>query len=306
MTEISRPSDELRLVRQHKETLQHVIKIARAVARLHKGLQAVLLLGRPTFKIPKHAIRFFDELSADVKQLPAKTLQQDLAAVDRLVRADFDKILAVALDNEVHFPSNMTPSDQGRSHENEVIHRLLDDFRRRAQTAVCLRVILRERGISTAPLTLPVAEEIIQQQIVTLEQKESRYKTKIRNEVSALQRDVDALLSKPTLPDPVKRELQETRAGLQLDMEHIDAGKDLDNLPFPIESVESATPSSIEIGRPSDIQNAAIPNVPDPAAEAAVEKKRGFFATLQLWLNTPWQVSWKKISSRRTDKSKPD
>ena len=299
-TDVPHPSKELRVLRSKKETLQNVIKIARALARLHQGLQAVLLLGRASSKVPKHAVRFYDALSEDVKHLPVNVLQQDLKAVDRLVRQDFDSILAIADANETHFTMG-TPqaAAESQSQDEARVHKMLDEFRRRAQTAVCLRVILRERGIATAPLALPVPEPVLQKQIEVLEKKETHYKVKIRTDILAMKADIEALLKNTTFPDAIKQELKQTQLGLQLDLEHIDAGKDLDDLPFPIEAVESAetvlAPHALadtHTKSPSPQKAATPPRAPP--------LEMGFFRKLWLWLNNPMREPWSKIGTKHS------
>jgi len=300
-TDAPHPSKELRALRSKKETLQNVIKIARALSRLHQGLQAVQLLGRASSKVPKHAVRFYDALSEDVKHLPVNILQQDLKAVDRLVRQDFDNILAIADAGDAHFPDNMAPAGVTESGQEDArVHKMLDEFRRRAQTAVCLRVILRERGITTAPLALPVPEEKLQKQIDVLEKKETHYKAKIRADVAAMKNDVEALLKNASFPDAIKQELRQTQLGLQQDLEHIDAGKDLDDLPFQIESVESAEPARApQEFADSGIKSAVIPNAATrPHAPPPAPPTLGFFRKLWLWLTNPMREPWSKVGTQ--------
>ena len=307
-TETPHPSKELRVLRSKKETLQNVIKIARALTRLHQGLQAVLLLGRASSKVPKHAVRFYDALSEDVKHLPVNILQQDLKAVDRLVRQDFDNILAIANAGDAHFPVNTAPTGVAEFGQDDArVHKMLDEFRRRAQTAVCLRVILRERGIATTPLALPVPEQILQKQIDVLEKKETHYKAKIRSDVTAMKSDVEALLQNAAFPDAIKQELLQTKLGLQQDLEHIDAGKDLDDLPFPIESVESAETSyASQQSADSEIKSPAIQNATvRPSAPTPVTPTFGFFTKLWIWLTNPRREPWSKIGTKESNVRRP-
>lgn len=289
------PSDELRILRSKKETLQNVVKIAQAVNRLQKGLQAALLMGGPISRTSRHAIKFFADFQAEVNHQPSNILQQDLQELDRLVRADFGRILAIAHASEKYLPLTPTAPDSASDPESAAINKLLDEFRRRAQTAICLRIILRERGIASQPLELPVPEEVIQKQITVLEEKEKRFKEKIRTDVVAMQRDVDAMLSNASFPDAIKRELADTRLGLQRDLEHIDAGKDLDDLPFPVEAIESveAAPAPFDAA-PSKIQSAAVRSATTPGYQHKPSKavKRGFFLRVWIWANTPEDVTW--------------
>jgi hypothetical protein len=299
-TDVQQPSNELRVLRSKKETLQNVIKIARALSRLHQGLQAVLLLGRASSKVPKHAVRFYDALSEEVKHLPVNRLQQDLKTIDRLVRQEFDNILAIANANETHFPASTVSLGGSESGQEDArVHKLLDEFRRRAQTAVCLRAILRERGIATAPLALPVPEQTLQKQIDVLEKKETYYKAKIRSDVTAMKDDVDALLKNAAFSEVIKQELLQTQRGLQQDLEHIDAGKSLDELPFPIEAIESAdTAYASHEFAAAEIKSAAIQKAhaqsyaPPPARPAL-----GFFQKLWIWLTNPMRQPWSKIGT---------
>ena len=300
------PSKELHLLRSKKETLQNVIKIARALTRLHQSLQAILLLGCAASKAPKHAMRFYAALSEEAKHLPANILQQDLQAVDRLVRQDFASILAIADDNDTHFPLGAAPAVAAPlGHEGMLVHKLLDEFRRRAQTAVSLRIILRERGIATARFVLPVPEAILQKQIEALEKKETHYKARIRTDVIAMQADVEALLKNAAFPDAIQHELRQTQQGLQQNIEHIDAGLDLDNLPFPIELVESteAIHSKNEFAG-TEIKSAAIQKEAT-RSRASAPAPLGFFRKLWLWSTNPMREPWSKIGTEESSRRLP-
>lgn len=296
-TNTSPPSDELRILRSKKETLQNVVKIAQAVNRLQKGLQAALQMSGPISRTSRHAIKFFADFQAEVNHQPSNILQQDLQELDRLVRADFGRILAIAHASDKYLPLTPASTENPADPENAAINKLLDEFRRRAQTAICLRIILRERGIASQPLELPVPEELIQKQIAALEEKEKVFKTKIRADIVTMQRDVDAMLSNASFPDAIKHELAETRRGLQLDLEHIDAGKDLDDLPFSVEAIESveSAPAAFET-TPSQKQSTTTRSTASPGHHAKASKvvKRGFFLRIWIWSNTPEDVTWER------------
>lgn len=297
MTELTPHDDaapaELRRLRSRKEALQSVIKIARAIERLQKALHAVLLMGQPATAIPKQALRYYNELSREIKNRPTNTLRQDLVELDRRIKTDLQDIIALARQSETEFASATTPVGDD---ELDRINKRLDEFRRLSQTAVCLRILLRERGITAPPMALPVPEQSIQQHIQALDHKEREYKSRLRTNIVALKTDLDALLARGGFPESVMRELAASRAALQSNLEHLDAGKELDTLPFAVEVTEAAP------GAPPDMP--ATPNPAPAPRQDADDEPTGFFARLWRWLNSPWSVRWSQTRTHDKRKSR--
>jgi hypothetical protein len=273
--------------------LETVIRIARAIERMQKALRAVLLMGQPASAIPKQALRYYAVLSRDIRNRPTTELSQDLQELDRRIKADLLDIVALAHSGDRDFA---TGGNVASDEELDRINRRLEEFRRLSQTAVCLRILLRERGVTTTPMALPVPEQAIQRQIQALDTKEREYKTRLRENVAALKAELETMIERGGFPDAVLHELTAARDGLQANLEHIDAGRDLEALPFTMETTDAAPGAPTEA--PPANPTARAPQ-PKPAAP---QPPRGFFRRLWAWLNSPWSVRWSDVSDRNRRK----
>ena len=98
------------------------------------------------------------------------------------------------------------------------VDQLISDYRKSAQTAVALRIILEERGIHVNPLSFPVSSDSIEQQISQIRIQENRYREKIKTEVIKLKDEAKAFLDNENLPEKMRESVQNTYDMLQQDL----------------------------------------------------------------------------------------
>lgn len=295
-------TDELRALAGKKVGLVQLIRVARAIERLQKGLEAVFLMGKPTAGISKHAIRFYEQLSDHIRSAPTDKILGDIDTLDQSIAANIDAILDIAARSTASLEEQRAAYPPQDDQQN--LAKMLDDFRRRAQTAVSLRVVLKERGIPVPPLNLAALEQLIQVNLNRLDSQEKEYKTRIETHIVEMQGDIALILENPQHPEGIRAELKTIQQGLVADLRHLYSGRSLDQLPFSIvkfgvdesgENIESAAPmpdARSEQGK----QSSAL--VEKAGGVSGTEYSGGFFAKVRAWLNTPPEVTWAMLSRK--------
>lgn len=298
----------LQTLDRKKRALEEVIHIAQTVERLQQGLQAVLLMGASTSRIPRHVLQFYRGLDARLRGQPAKELSGLLQGLETAIRNDLGQILQLAMvgDAALIEQRHQAAVDAGEGAGD--VRRLAEDFRRRVQTAVYLRVLLQEQGFSTEPLELVVPAEQIQQQIEALEQRGHQCRLKAQDEVRSVLKDIEQCMSSATIPEAMKVHLRQVQVQLQANLKHLGSGKPIDEMPFEIETFSLQEDVAVE--PPQAHGDKRSPRAASkggaeaggnrPATEgreaaASDNPHRGIFRSLWLWCMTPAEVSWKMI-----------
>lgn len=289
-------TDDLRALAAKKVGLIRLIQVARGIERLQKGLEAVVLTGKTSAGISKHVIRFYEQLSEHIRTAPTDRLRSDIEKLDRTIADNIGTILDIASRSTDSLEERPVAAPRKESQQDLI--RMLDDFRRRAQTAVSLRVILKERGMSVPPLNLAALEQQIQANLERLNTQEQEYKARIESHILDMQADILLLLENPSHPPTIREELVSIQQGLETDLRHLRSGRPIDQLPFSVvklgmdqagDDIEpaAAAPEHTQQPRP-DTRRTNVPT----------EYSGGFFARLWLWLKTPPDVTWAMLSRK--------
>src|SRR5690606_8761963 len=209
-----------------------------------------------------------------------------------------------------------------------VINDLVDEFKKHAQTAVALRVLLTRRGMDVEPLALSVPEQTLRERLTFIASREHQCRGAVVQQVKQLRSDVQRLLANPSCKPALKAVMTAVLDALQANLVHLNEGKPVSSLPTPITDiafdttpfsgvsyVESAPeaipgPDESEPGVPMPTNSSAATAMPasSPASPASPAKnkatvptaaspvtKPGFWRRFKNWINTPWHVGWKDI-----------
>ncbi|WP_455210025.1 hypothetical protein [Kaarinaea lacus] len=291
-------SDELVALEQKKSALEKVMKIARALEQLRYGLEAVVLLGKPTASISHQAMHIFEALSEKIRIQPTNKIRDTIKKLDVIIANNLNGIMELARpENEAVLHEQCATDHELATH----IDKLIQDYRKKAQTAVALRVVLRERGEPTTPIKWSVSTDSIRTQITQLSDQENQYRKKVKSEIIILQHDALAVASNKNLPQATRDSAVHMHHMLQKDLEHLNAGKDIASMPFFVEVVE------LQASAPSEPQekNESQPQAPPitHCTEATQKSKPGLMHKLWKWSTTPPSVTWQDIE-QQSDKEK--
>ena len=293
------PSEELQRIHDNRGTLLRVVKITHALERLLHGLQAVLLSRQPASLISQNALSAYEKLSEKTLVLTARQLQLRLELLDKHVLGILERILEIAgIEHDVLEQYLTSPHEDVRSDDSKIDH-LIDDFKRSAQTAVALRILLRERGVTSPPLNFNVPEPVITRQIAQLEQREKQCRRDIETNIEEILQSTRRIVENTQCSNEIRSVAQSVIDNLQRDLKHIKSGKSIEEMPMVVEVVELGgvppKPKTPPLPEPvqqivSESTDSAVSLVRDTA-----EKNRGFFPRLFRYLTTPISVKWKDL-----------
>lgn len=309
MVEKISSSKDLKILEEKREALERAVKIALNIERLQGSLEATLLMGKPAADLPEDAQATLAELEESIKSQPVSKLKESLAALERLVQSRLSRILELA---EMDAEALVSP-DVGD------IEGLLNDYRKQAQTAVALRVLLHSRGESSAPAELHVPVEQIRARLTVVEQKERAYRKIIKNEIVTMITETERMLANPGLAPAMRQLLLASNEDMQRNLEHLDSGKKITTMPVSIEIIEmgereittfDTSPADEQSGEVPAVQKQRLVAPMEPVAarpseaQSQIKKKKGIFARLIEWATTPDHITWTRTKEDRSKNGK--
>ncbi|MCG7893350.1 MAG: hypothetical protein JAZ19_00580 [Candidatus Thiodiazotropha taylori] len=271
-----------------RKILQQIVEITNALESMQESLNAVLVLGVASKDLPEDALNLYSSLSGSLRNLPIKQVQLYYSNLETLIKSQLEKImqysgLDYSKDENIEFIS--LSSDDEEASENPLD--MLDEFKRTAQTAVSMRVLLRKRGVATPGATIPVSPEVIKRQLVDLDNQEKQQRKEAGEKIQEMQADVQGMLDNPDYPDGMKEILKGVVSNLEQDKKLLNAGASLCKLSFVAEAEEIVDVQDVEVEETIEITGVA-----EPADES------DFSERASRWLNSPWDVSWKDTADR--------
>lgn len=288
-------TDILQTLDYKKQALQELIQVAQTIERLQQGLQAVLLMGGNVQHIPRDVLRFYRGLDARLRAQPVRELSQLSNRLERAIRNDVGQILQLAAVEDSALLERHDQVVQAEGAADAL--RLAEDFRRRVQTAVFLRVLLREHGVVTEPLEFTVPVQQIRQQIALLDERGRRYRVKAQREMHAVLKELQQCLVSETVPEALKETLRTVQRELRENLKHLQSGRPIEEMPFAVEyhflqeeTLPASPQSFAEIEARRDDQEAQVTELKSPP---------GLLHCLWLWCVTPTSVSWSMLRTGR-------
>ncbi|MEW8539077.1 MAG: hypothetical protein AB2565_04540 [Candidatus Thiodiazotropha endolucinida] len=274
-----------------RQILKQIVDITKAIENMQDSLNAVLVLGVDSKDIPEDALNLYSSLSDNLRNLPVSRIKEYFNNLELIVKGQLDKILRYSgldfSDNEgIEFISLSSDGSEINPFD------LLDEFKRTAQTAVSLRVLLRKRGAATPGLPVPVSPATIKSQLQRLENQENQQRSKAREKILEMQEDVKGMLENPNYPDGMKQMLNGVVANLDRDVKLLEKGVSLNKLSFVMKSedVVSVEEPNIEL---EEIEVIEIGGVEEDTADMSLS------AAASRWLNSPWDVTWGDVTNNK-------
>ncbi|MCW8907895.1 MAG: hypothetical protein OQL28_11655, partial [Sedimenticola sp.] len=235
---------------------------------------------------PEEAYQLYRSLSDSIRNLPTHKIRDYLANMELIIQSQLEKILGYS-GIECSDGATVESVFMAGDGVDENPLDLLEEFKRTAQTAVSLKVLLKQRGVGTEGLVLPVPQEAIRQQLRHLDEQEQQQRVRAREKITEMKQDIDGMLQNRAYPEAMKAMLKDVQRNLDRDLKRIDSGGSLAGLSF-IADAESVTaleaPEEVVLEAPSADDEADTP---------------GFSEMASRWLNTPWDTTWEDIKKGR-------
>lgn len=285
-------SEEIRLIKQRRKSLDHIIKFTLGISRLQQSLESVLLLKKPTKDIPRDLLKVLGNISDNIANLPSNELLKRLTHIEESIQNDMDNIMSIT-----NQPDTINASNSNQAEDiSEKLQLLINDFRRRINTAIVLKLHMRTRGMKVAETTIPITAEELVTQASKLVVEEKKCRTKTKDELQAMNNQMEIILNNEDCPASMKKYANELQQEINENIEHLNKGKDIEKMPFVIEIIQMGESDNSEPNPTSSSSQVEENIVPvDDVTTATNDKKISFFSKIQKWLATPWAVKWKNI-----------
>jgi len=285
----------LKIIADKRKALERLVRIAQSVSHQQKALSQLALSARPSQDFPQVLEKRFHSVEKKFAQTSAEALNEKLDKLEARIEQSIERIIFLA-----RIDINMLRDQQLLDLDLEHFQALIEEFRKRAKSSLALRYILKKRGFNLPPLKLPISQEQIGEEIDHLRDKEKHCVSQVRQEINEIIRDSRQLLTSGQLPTAIQKELKQVVRAMQVNIEHLDAGGSIHQLPNLFETVVLETESTAEPEPQQSRKTGADSETTDtqPAGQAQQQQPRSFLWRLGKWLMSPWKTSWREINQK--------
>lgn len=285
-------TEEIRLIKQRRKSLDHIIKFTLGISRLQKSLESVLLLKKPATDIPRDLLKVLGNISDNVANLPSNELMKRLTRIEESIQEDMNTIMGIT-----NQPDTIDDSNSNKTENiSAKLQSLINDFRRRINTAIVLKLHMRTRGMEVSETTIPVTAEELVSQVSKLVVEEKKCRTKTKDELKAMDNQMEMIINNKNCPEAMKNYAHKLRQEINQNIEHLNMGKDIEKMPYVVEIIQMGEDETI---KPESISQATEANenriTTEKTTKISNNQKLSFFSKLTKWLSTPLSVKWKDI-----------
>ena len=116
-------TDEVRLLKERRQSLDDVIKFTLGINDLQKSLESILLLKKPAKDIPRDLLTILGNISDSVANLPSNELSKRLQILEETIRNDINTIMGIS--NQLDMLDSTTANQKGSSVSSSKLHELV-------------------------------------------------------------------------------------------------------------------------------------------------------------------------------------
>lgn len=290
--------DEVRLLKERRKSLDDVIKLTLGIQHLQKSLESVLLLKQPAKDIPRDFLQIMGNISDSVANLPSNELEKRLHLVEKTIQQDIDTIMGVSNQLEILDPSTLGDPESRDTSEN--LHNLVADFRRRTNTAIILKLHLRKRGVNVTESVIPVSTDVLVSEVSKLINEEKKCNIKTIKNLSEMSNNVDEIIINPDYPDTIKEIALLMQAKININIKHLQQGKDIEKMPYVIEIIELGHSKEGKVNTEKEKTKKSKKGInilknKKPPAATKNKKSSSFIKKLFKWFSSSWSVKWRDL-----------
>lgn len=292
---------QLELIKQKKSALQRLVKLTVNLNRLNMGLQSILVLGKSIISIPPQILNSFKLFSKKLEPLPTDKLQNTLSSTEIKIQNNIKQVLEISQKDEDELTEYL-------AHKEELLIGSIEDsfgdyvndFKKKTQASIAIRIVLKARNALMSAFLLPVPEEFIKKQIKVLDKRESNCRKRIKKEMTEIYKEISSIIKDENCPKELKEQLLITKHQIVDNINHFNAGHDLESMPIIFESIELSAEAEEE---PVKEIKATAKEQPDEVLEKIEDIKttpikRSFLNRLWEWITSPMNRSWKDINKK--------
>ena len=288
-------TDEVRLLKERRKSLDDVIKFTLGINDLQKSLESVLLLKQPPKDIPRDLLSILGNISDSVANLPSNELAKRLDLIEKTIKQDIDTIMGISSQLEI---LDSTVQADSESHiKSTKLHKLVTDFRRRTNTAIILKLHLRKRGAAVAESIIPVSTDVLVEQVSKLVNEEKKCRERTIKGLTALDQDIGDLIINPKHPIEIKQYALMLHDQINQNIAHLKQGKDIEKLPFAVEIIKVGTEDEKPTKPKKKKHEVKTKSKHHKKQTSEIKRKKptGLFKKLFKWFSSPWSVHWRDL-----------
>lgn len=291
-------TDEVRLLKERRKSLDDVIKFTLGINDLQKSLESILLLKQPAKDIPRDLLSILGNISDSVANLPSNELSKRLKLIENTIQHDIDTIMGISNQLDILDSTALGDSD---SHVTATkLRDLVTDFRRRTNTAIILKLHLRKRGAKVAESVIPVSTDVLVEQVSILVNEEKKCRERTIERLIELDQEIGNLIINPKHPEEIKKYALLLHDQINQNIGHLKEGKDIEKMPFAVEIIQigeaKEKPAHVKKKKESKTkshQPEENKNKKEPVTK--LKKPSGFFKKIFKWFSSPWSVHWRDL-----------
>lgn len=302
-------AEELKSLSKKRAALEQLIAFTQQICKMANSLDLVQEMVKPSQIPNKRFFPILSQLTERLKSAETPNLLRGLNKVDGELESEIHHILTLSQMSEKDFYQRFSGlSETNMKATYELLAQQLIEFKRKAQTDVAIRYCLNRRGVMLEASKLLIPQEALGKKVDDLKRQETACKLKIENNIQALIQDTDKILNNQNYPEAIKQQVAFVRKNLEQNLAYLREGKDIEEIPVFIESVEirhnAKTTNSLENNEDDVETQQQAPQQSKPQknqnASASSVPEQSFFKRLKVWLTTPWNISWKSISQQNS------
>lgn len=292
-------TDEVRLLKERRKSLDDVIKFTLGINDLQKSLESVLLLKQPAKDIPRDLLKVLGNISDSVANLPSNELEKRLHLIEKTIQDDINTIMGIS--NQLDILDATAVSDTDSQIKTSKLHTLVADFRRRSNTAIILKLHLRKRGANVAESVIPVSTDVLVAQVSKLVEEEKKCRERTIKGLIELDEDIGDLIVNPKHPNEIKMYALMLHDQINQNIGHLKEGKDIEKMPFAVEIInvgkaeEKPKTSKKKTKEPKTKKRVHINKAANEPTSNSNKKPTSFFKKLFKWFSSPWSVNWRDL-----------
>jgi len=274
-----------------QQRLAVLIRTALGINRHTAALEDLLLLSRPSQSFP-----------AKVSQYIARLKDKTSALSDQQLSLQADKYenscqrLLQSLRQSMQQTQHLLTDEHQQEVFPERVQKRFKQFKNFTQTSVGLRALLQERGLVRAPMKFGFPQAWLGEQIEQLQQTNRQLRQRVKTHLFELIHDAQSLLTHPDLSGAVENGLHYVEAAMRENLQHLEAGGRLQQLPHNFEALElTSLPQNQSPDSELPLLEVTEAEVEEITPTAIASTQTGLWKKLQLWLNSPWEKRWRDL-----------
>ena len=316
-------SKAIQQITEQRQALESLIRIAQGVHNQQSALSELALAARPSQDFPKSVLNYFAAVEKKMADTPIPEVLKKIEAIESVTERDLSQIIYLATLDVHALRANQIESAQLENIDVAYFTDAINNFKRRTQTALAMRVLLKKRGVAIQPFKLSVSQETLNQKIQDLKQKEIQCIQQIRLEINQIIDDTSLLLEQDSFSEEMKQSLRAVRRAMKINLRHLDEGGSVNDIPnvFEIVTLESGPSSEFPLSKDPDTHNVVteessgkIPIQPVKDKSATAKQKptikqsqpppakkqvpRSYWWIFKLWVTSPWKTSWRSLVNK--------